>query len=104
MCLPSVRVSKYKAKPSPRPLKLRDSFFPHAHFTHEAHKWQTCVDCHAAQKSAEAQDVLLPDITSCRRCHGGADSRQQIASTCIDCHKFHEARTLQFEAQAGEAH
>lgn len=84
-----------------RPLTLRDSFLPHAHFTHAAHAWQHCADCHDAQKSAAAQDVLLPDINSCRNCHGGVDSNEKIRSTCVDCHRFHDAAKLQFGSATG---
>jgi hypothetical protein len=77
-----------------RPVDLRQSWLVRAHFTHDAHAWQTCDDCHGAQSSARAEDLSLPDIASCRRCHAGVDSSNRLQSTCIDCHRFHEASRL----------
>ena len=48
-----------------------------------------CEDCHSVKTSEEGSDVLLPNIESCRECHGGADDNSRLASTCVDCHGFH---------------
>jgi hypothetical protein len=71
--------------------QLKQSWMVHARFTHDAHAWQACSDCHADMQSSSADDLSLPAIASCRTCHGGVDSSGRLQSTCIDCHRFHEA-------------
>ncbi len=88
---------------STRPLQVRQSWLVHAHFTHEAHDWQKCDDCHAEQASSTADDLSLPSIESCRGCHGGVNSSAHLQSTCIDCHRFHEASRLVMGALADVA-
>ncbi|MCK5769305.1 FHA domain-containing protein [Algiphilus sp.] len=72
-------------------VSLRQSWFVHARFTHADHGWVDCGDCHAAESSADADELLLPGIETCRTCHGGVASKQGVRSTCIDCHGFHVA-------------
>lgn len=85
------------------PVKLTQKFYPHASFSHAAHDTEvtSCNSCHRADESESAHDVLIPDIDTCRDCHGSAVARRndanQTASTCIMCHGFH------FEAK-GEYH
>jgi DnaJ-class molecular chaperone len=83
------------------PLQLRQSWMVHAHFTHDAHAWQKCDDCHTEQGSAIAEDLSLPTIESCRQCHGGVNSPGRLQSTCVDCHRFHEASKLTFRTVTG---
>jgi hypothetical protein len=70
-------------------------FLPHANFSHAAHQTEIsgCDDCHQASNSEAAADILIPDLNSCRDCHGsGIASRngvQQTPSTCVMCHSFH---------------
>jgi hypothetical protein len=77
------------------PVRLTDSFYPHANFSHAAHDTEvtSCESCHRAGESESSHDVLIPDIDDCRACHGGAIARRndnsQIPSTCIMCHSFH---------------
>lgn len=77
------------------PVRLTSNFFPHANFSHASHDTEVsdCATCHAAATSDSAQDLLLPDITTCRDCHGSAIARRnsatQTPSTCIMCHSFH---------------
>ena len=77
------------------PVRLTDSFFPHANFSHAAHDTEvtSCDSCHNATASTTAEDVLIPDLESCRDCHGssfaGRNEPGQIPSTCIMCHSFH---------------
>jgi len=86
-----------------RPLQVRQSWMVHAHFTHEPHASQKCDDCHANQSSATSEDLALPSISSCRDCHGGVDSSDRLQSTCIDCHRFHEASRLVWGQLADQA-
>ena len=58
-------------------------------FDHKAHTKETCVSCHAAEKSTQATDLLLPDLKSCRTCHGGEVSKAKVPSSCAMCHSFH---------------
>jgi hypothetical protein len=77
------------------PVRLTTSFFPHANFTHAAHDTEVtnCGACHNARESVSSTDVLIPDIESCRDCHGSGVARRnnaaQTPSTCIMCHSFH---------------
>jgi hypothetical protein len=61
-----------------------------------------CESCHAATVSSDSVDLLLPQIETCRLCHGGVESSAQIQSTCIDCHRFHQAEALTMSKFMGE--
>ena len=71
------------------PIRLTEDWFPMAEFSHDSHINMGCVGCHEADTSTEATDVLMPDIGSCRTCHGGEHAEERLQSTCISCHKFH---------------
>ena len=59
-------------------------------FDHEAHKEEKCESCHTkADGSKSANDLLLPDIKSCRTCHGGESARAEVPSSCAMCHDYH---------------
>jgi hypothetical protein len=64
-------------------------WFTHAVFDHDAHKFLTCVECHAAATTSQATaDVLLPGIQTCEKCHHrGAESAE---SRCFECHTYHD--------------
>ena len=85
------------------PVRLTESFFVHANFSHAAHQTgvTSCDGCHGASKSESAQDVLIPGIESCRDCHGSGFARRndaaQTPSTCIMCHSFHFAAKGNYE-------
>ncbi len=58
------------------PVRLGYDYFPTAHFPHKTHEIQgkltgdaACESCHAARKSTEARELLLPDIDRCLQCH-----------------------------------
>ncbi|MCZ6501938.1 MAG: cytochrome c3 family protein, partial [Gammaproteobacteria bacterium] len=72
-----------------RPVRLTTDWFPMAEFSHDSHKNMQCSGCHEAEPSALATDVLIPEIGSCRTCHGGEDASDRLQSSCITCHKFH---------------
>jgi hypothetical protein len=58
-------------------------------FDHKAHETETCESCHAAPASSAATDLLLPDLASCRTCHGGESSSKAVPSSCAMCHDYH---------------
>ena len=72
-----------------QPVRLNKSWMPLARFDHDAHKNMQCGDCHRAGDSAQASDVLMPDLGSCQSCHGGENARERIPSSCVSCHSFH---------------
>ncbi|WP_374633319.1 cytochrome c3 family protein [Ferrovibrio sp.] len=69
--------------------QLADRFMPLARFPHKDHREVPCLECHKADVSAAAADLLMPGINTCRSCHGGEKSTNKIASTCVACHVFH---------------
>ncbi len=88
--------------PRVRPPQIRKTWMPMARFTHAPHQWVACDSCHAATVSTDSNDLLLPQIDTCRTCHGGVDSSQGIQSTCIDCHRFHQADGLSMSKSPGK--
>ena len=58
-------------------------------FDHRPHSTQSCSSCHAAERSGSASDLLIPDIASCRTCHGGEGSSKPVQSSCAMCHDYH---------------
>lgn len=73
------------------PVKLTPDWMPMAEFSHDSHQNMSCEGCHDAAWSDTATDVLMPDIGTCRVCHGGEHAEDKLQSTCISCHKFHLA-------------
>lgn len=73
------------------PVFLAEHALSGARFSHAAHRGETCVSCHQAKTSKDSRDVLLPDIRSCRVCHGERSHAGVVPSTCVSCHGFHIA-------------
>ena len=55
-----------------------------------------CRDCHAAEKSNNANDLLLPALSNCQSCHTGEKGatkaklvRSGTPSGCAMCHDYH---------------
>jgi hypothetical protein len=74
------------------PVNLPDRFLTSGYFNHEAHKKEKCTDCHAADTSKAATDLLIPDLKSCRTCHLGATAvktKKIVPSDCAMCHAYH---------------
>ncbi len=74
------------------PVNLPDRFLTSGYFSHEAHKKEKCTDCHAADTSKAASDLLIPDLKSCRDCHLGASATKTakiVPSDCAMCHAYH---------------
>lgn len=68
---------------------LADRWLAMGKFHHESHASVECGECHAAETSKEAADVLLPDIAKCQSCHGGESASAKVPSACVMCHDFH---------------
>ncbi len=78
-----------------RQVILTGRWLPKANFDHSKHQTRgmPCDLCHAAISSTASTDVLIPDINTCRDCHGGTGARGELlASSCVDCHQFHLER------------
>jgi hypothetical protein len=71
------------------PVKLPDRYMSKGWFDHAAHDTEKCTRCHAAPTSNKASDVLLPNIASCRECHGGEAAHKEVPSSCAMCHDYH---------------
>ena len=83
------------------PGRLPDPLLLHGWFDHRAHQIvqrpgqprldgsAACASCHNAPRSSAATDLLLPDLASCRTCHGGERTRLPVASSCAMCHDYH---------------
>jgi len=61
----------------------------HAKFDHQAHQLVPCTECHAqAKTSNKTEDVLLPGIVTCQRCHSGGNDSAEVR--CSECHLYHD--------------
>jgi hypothetical protein len=74
------------------PVELSEHALSGARFSHAAHRTERCASCHAADQSTQSSDVLLPEIQTCRDCHGGVSEVRAVSSTCVMCHGFHVAK------------
>lgn len=84
-----------------RPVAFPSRYLLHGWFDHRAHRNlalpgqravggdQACLGCHAATRSNQAANLLVPDLQSCRRCHGGEGSSSAVPSGCAMCHDYH---------------
>jgi hypothetical protein len=75
----------FKIKPIAFPVR----YMHHGWFDHKAHETETCESCHKAGASNSANDLLLPDLASCRTCHGGESAGGKVQSSCAMCHDYH---------------
>ena len=72
------------------PVNLPDRYFLNGGFDHHAHRTEECSDCHEAETSQSSEDLLMPDIGSCRECHmGEAAVESEVPSSCAMCHSYH---------------
>ena len=70
-----------------RPVAFPTRYMLHGWFDHRAHQitqrpgqprqegTQACLSCHRADASSISSDLLLPNVASCRDCHGGETTR-----------------------------
>ncbi len=83
--------------PTYQAVKQPDHWFSSSVFSHPAHASVACAECHTkALTSPSEHDVLMPSISTCRRCHNGRSSPQGPAlasghaeSGCFLCHLYH---------------
>jgi len=93
--------------PTVAPSHAPQRFFTAALFSHTAHNTVQCEECHAAAlTSTSGNDLLMPNIGICQRCHDGQSRPQGPAlssghaeSGCSLCHEYHE--TLKAELKTG---
>ncbi len=84
-----------------RPVAFPTRYMLHGWFDHRAHRIvqrpgrrriegsQACLSCHDAGASSDAADLLIPNVASCRACHGGETSGLPVESRCAMCHDYH---------------
>jgi hypothetical protein len=78
-----------KPLPEIEPTLTTVSWMPHAKFDHDAHGGFSCVSCHEKTiTSTEANDVLIPGIATCKKCH--APGPEHAESRCFECHTYHD--------------
>ena len=84
-----------------RPVAFPTRYMLHGWFDHRSHMVTqrpgqgqlqdsaACLSCHAANGSSDASDLMLPDVASCRDCHGGETTSLPVESSCAMCHDYH---------------
>ncbi len=84
-----------------RPVAFPTRYMLHGWFDHRAHQIvqrpgqpriegsAACLSCHQANASSDAADLMIPNVASCRDCHGGETTRLPVASSCAMCHDYH---------------
>lgn len=86
------------------PVKLNDDYHPAARFDHGSHKVliepgkktavrgdAACIDCHRADVSIRSEELMMPGIDNCTRCHNGPERVANVPLGCVDCHQHHPA-------------
>jgi hypothetical protein len=85
------------------PVKLTPRYMPRGAFDHSIAEHGAigktgkqgafkCADCHKAETSDRASDVLVPDLAKCTTCHGQPTTKIAAAddADCTTCHAFHK--------------
>ncbi|QJR15017.1 cytochrome c3 family protein [Usitatibacter palustris] len=71
-------------------VRANNAWMPKARFEHRSHAQSKCADCHDVAASKKSSDVAMPNIETCRKCHGGGEPvANKITSNCMQCHGFH---------------
>lgn len=74
-----------------RPVAFPIRYMHKGWFDHKPHATEDCATCHAASTSNAASDLLLPDLKTCRTCHGGETAtKAKVPSSCATCHDYHQ--------------
>ncbi len=83
------------------PVAFPTRYMLHGWFDHRAHQvanrpgqrqldgTAACLSCHQAEASSQSADLMIPNVASCRDCHGGETTSLPVASTCAMCHDYH---------------
>ena len=84
-----------------RPVAFPTRYMLHGWFDHRPHQVlerpgqrqqedsTACLSCHRADASQNSTDLMLPNVASCRDCHGGEGTSLPVESTCAMCHDYH---------------
>jgi predicted CXXCH cytochrome family protein len=74
-----------------QPVRITSHWLPGSAFGHKAHQQAACEKCHDVQSSRVSADIAIPDLASCRSCHGGTTvTPGKLTSPCETCHSFHQ--------------
>ncbi len=83
------------------PVAFQSRYMLHGWFDHRPHQVANrpgqrqlegspaCLSCHQANASGDATDLMLPNVASCRDCHGGETTSLPVESSCAMCHDYH---------------
>jgi predicted CXXCH cytochrome family protein len=78
------------------PIRFARDYFPSNRFPHRSHEIQkkltgdaACLSCHAAKKSEDSSDLMIPGITKCTECHGDKAATERVTVQCVSCHEYH---------------
>jgi predicted CXXCH cytochrome family protein len=78
------------------PIRFARDYFPANRFDHSSHEIQgkltgddACLSCHAAKKSQDSSDLMVPGITKCTECHGDKAAAERVTVQCVSCHEYH---------------
>ncbi|HWK48311.1 MAG TPA: FHA domain-containing protein [Steroidobacter sp.] len=78
------------------PIRFARDYFPANRFDHRSHRIQgkltgddACLSCHAAKKSEDASDLMVPGLTKCTECHGDKAAAERVTVQCVSCHEYH---------------
>lgn len=72
-----------------RPVRVTEVWMPQSTFSHRAHASSKCTGCHKVELSDKSSEIAMPNLKTCRECHGGENTREKLASPCVKCHVFH---------------
>lgn len=89
------------------PIRFARDYFPAGRFDHRSHQIQgqstgdaACLSCHAAKKSEDSSDLMLPQMSKCEECHGDRPAVERVTVQCVSCHSYHpQAQALPREGQ-----
>jgi predicted CXXCH cytochrome family protein len=78
------------------PIRFARDYFPANRFDHRSHRIQgkltgddACLSCHAAKKSEDSSDLMMPGIAKCTECHGDKAAAERVTVQCVSCHEYH---------------
>lgn len=94
------------------PNRFARDYFPANRFDHRSHRIQgkltgddACLSCHAAKKSEDSSDLMIPGITKCTECHGDKAAAERVTVRCVSCHEYHPRELArETESRAGGEH